>query len=228
MTSDGKKPDDTTLAVHPSRRKSKGGRPSLIDQKTMEDVFTALRAGNYTETAAAYAGICRATYDQWLRRGRRELRRLKKSPRAKMKASEIIYVAFYKGCRKALADAEARDVSLIARAATGGARIVEVKEVMQGTQIVSRITTTKELQGEWTAAAWRLERRYPKRWGRRLAIRKDETPGEETPEVFAEKVRAAFSSMTKLIGGSDEDDPPEDAEVVSPNDPQVPPSETEE
>jgi transposase len=49
------------------------------------------------------------------------------------------YVAFSDAVKKAMADSEMRDVALIARAA----------------------------QTNWTAAAWHLERKYPKRWARR-------------------------------------------------------------
>lgn len=54
-------------------------------------------------------------------------------------APELPYRAFYVSVQEAFAAAEIRDVALIGKAATD----------------------------QWQAAAWRLERRYPEKWGRR-------------------------------------------------------------
>lgn len=51
-----------------------------------------------------------------------------------------IYHDFSRAVEKALADSEARDVALVSKAAA---------------------------EGIWQAAAWRLERKFPERWGRR-------------------------------------------------------------
>lgn len=85
----------------------------------------ALRAGNYLETAAAFAGVSKVTLYDWLRRGNEQ--------------SSGRFRDFLNAVEKALADAEVRDVAIIAKAA--GA--------------------------DWKAAAWRLERRHGSRWGRR-------------------------------------------------------------
>jgi hypothetical protein len=81
--------------------------------------------GNYIETAAAYAGIHKTTLYDWLKKG------------ANSKSGK--YREFSNAVDKAMAEAEIRDVALIAQAA-------------------------KE---NWQAAAWRLERKYPARWGRK-------------------------------------------------------------
>jgi hypothetical protein len=104
----------------------KGGRPSKLTPEVQEKLCTAIRGGNFLDTAAAYAGVHRDTLREWLRRGAR--------------ASSGIYRAFLEAVEKAHADAEARDVALIAKAAAGG---------------------------NWQAAGWRLERRFPERWARR-------------------------------------------------------------
>ena len=111
-----------SLVVQP---KKKLGRPTKLTPETQARICDALRAGNYLETTAAYAGIDRTTLFDWLRRGRRE--------------PSGIYHDFVRAVDKAMADAEIRDVSLIAKAAAAGV---------------------------WQASAWRLERKYPDRWGR--------------------------------------------------------------
>jgi len=96
-----------------------------------------VRAGNYLEVAAAFAGIHRSTLFDWMRRGAREReRRLKGEP---PNVEEDAFVEFSDAIQKALAEAEVRDVAIIGKAA----------------------------QEHWQAAAWRLERKFPERWGRR-------------------------------------------------------------
>ncbi|MER2603891.1 MAG: IS630 transposase-related protein [Candidatus Competibacter phosphatis] len=47
------------------------GRRSKLTPEVREKVLVALRAGNYIETAAEFAGIDRATLFRWLARGRK-------------------------------------------------------------------------------------------------------------------------------------------------------------
>jgi transposase len=107
-------------------KKHPSGRPTKLTPELQAKLCDAIRAGNYMETAAAFAGIRKATLQNWLRRGARQ--------------TQGIYHAFSEAVEKALADSEARDVALIAKAAA---------------------------DGQWQAAAWRLERKFPDRWGRR-------------------------------------------------------------
>jgi len=122
--------------------KNKRGRPTKLDERTQEKIISAIKAGNYIETAAAYAGISKNTLYEWLKRGEREKQRVEKSNKAKIKKSEEIYVIFTDAVEKALAEAEMRDVLIIGKAA----------------------------EKEWQAAAWRLERKFPDRWGRKLNV----------------------------------------------------------
>jgi len=122
--------------------KNKRGRPTKLDERTQEKIISAIKAGNYIETAAAYAGISKNTLYEWLKRGEREKQRVEKSNKAKIKKSEEIYVKFTDAVEKALAEAEMRDVLIIGKAA----------------------------EKEWQAAAWRLERKFPDRWGRKLNV----------------------------------------------------------
>jgi len=103
-----------------------GGRPTKLTPELQERICLAIRAGNYIEVAASFAGIHKDTLYAWLKRGAR--------------ASSGVYREFSDALEKALADSEAADVARISKA-------VE--------------------QGHWQAAAWRLERKHPQRWGRR-------------------------------------------------------------
>ena len=100
------------------------GRPSKISKEVVDRIINAVKAGNYIETAAAYAGISKPTLYAWMKKGNEQ--------------SKGIYRDFLNAIEKALAESEVRDVMIIGSAA----------------------------KDNWQAAAWRLERKFPKRWGR--------------------------------------------------------------
>lgn len=115
-------------------------RPTKLNYKMQEQIVQAIRAGNYIETAASYAGINKTTLYDWLRRGAREKERVANNNRARIRKEEQPYVEFSNAVEKALAEAEMRDV----------------------------LTISKAAEEQWQAAAWRLERKFPDRWGRRM------------------------------------------------------------
>ena len=79
------------------------GRPPIeLTEELHELIISALKAGNYVETAAALAGIHPDTLREWVKKGRRG------DPRYEELANDIA---------KAIAAAEARDLSVIGRAA---------------------------------------------------------------------------------------------------------------
>ena len=77
--------------------------PYKLTPLVQKRITDAITAGNYIETAAAYAGISKDTLFVWLRKGARTHRG--------------VYFEFAKAVDKALADAEVRDVATIATAA---------------------------------------------------------------------------------------------------------------
>ena len=115
---------------------NKGGRPTKLNDNLQDEICKVVRAGNYIETAAAYAGISKQTLYDWMKRGRRESEARLEGKRKK--PAEEKYVRFLDAVEKALADSEIRDVAIVAKAATEN----------------------------WQAAAWKLERRNPGKWGR--------------------------------------------------------------
>lgn len=115
-------------------------RPTKLNDTVQAKVVNAIKAGNYIETAAAYAGINKSTLYDWLKRGEREKQRLEKNPRYRTLKSEEKFVKFSNAVEKALAESEMRDVLTIGKAA----------------------------ESQWQAAAWRLERKFPARWGKKF------------------------------------------------------------
>ena len=112
------------------------GRPTKFTPDVTSRILAAVRAGNYIETAAAWAGVSKQTIYEWLRTGSRQ----EKGP----------YRDFSDAVGMALAHAEISDLSNIGDAA----------------------------KTNWQAAAWRLERRNPSRWGR-----KDRAPINAEDEI---------------------------------------------
>jgi transposase len=100
-------------------------RPTKLTKDTSTAICEAVKRGNYIETAAALAGVHRATLYEWLKKGRSE--------------ATGIYHDFAEAMELALAESEDTMLVLIGNAA----------------------------EEQWQAAAWRLERRYPEKYGRR-------------------------------------------------------------
>lgn len=109
-------------------------KSQTLTPEVHERLVAAMRAGNYVETAAAYAGVSKQSVYNWLRIGARGEDEPHPDPRT------AACVAFAREARKAVAAAEIVDLARIDKAASKGA---------------------------WQASAWRLERKFPEKWGRR-------------------------------------------------------------
>jgi len=119
-------------------------RPTKLCPELQAKIVAAVKAGNYIETAAAYAGISKNTLYTWLRKG------------ANADSRQSPYRRFHDALGEALAVAEVLDVATI-RAAS---------------------------KKQWQAAAWRLERKYPERWGRKQVMQiKESDEAIESAEV---------------------------------------------
>jgi transposase len=123
------------------------GRPSKLTEERQEKVLEALRAGNYLETAAAYAAISYQTLNEWRKR----------------------FPEFSEAVEKARADAEARMVAVIMKAAP-----------------VS-----------WQAAAWWLERSFPSRYGRRTRINVTAKPVVDVSKLTIDEQRTLLELLRK-------------------------------
>ena len=126
------------------RRPQRGrGQPSKLTPQVANAIRDHMEDGNYLETAAALAGIHRQTAMRWMQRGKAIQRKLKgdKIDPTTLTDHDWDCVDFCDTIETAKALAEADDLATIKRAS----------------------------RRQWQAAAWRLERRNPTRWGRRLA-----------------------------------------------------------
>lgn len=117
-------------------------RPSRLTPAVARTICDLLRIGAYLETAAHAVGISREALYEWLRKGHEA--RTRQAAGEPVTADAARYAAFVADVLAAAATAELRDLQRIEAAAA---------------------------QGDWQAAAWRLERRYPSRYGTRSAAR---------------------------------------------------------
>ena len=79
------------------------GRPTKLTQELQARIVEAIESGNYQEVAVRASGICRATYFEWLKKGREQ--------------KNGLYVDFLDAIEKARAIAEMNCVSIIQAAA---------------------------------------------------------------------------------------------------------------
>ena len=75
------------------------GRRTKLTPERQNRIVSAIRVGNYTTVAVAYAGVGRTTFYRWMRRGKR--------------ATDGLYRRFYEAVRKANVEAEVRAVAIV-------------------------------------------------------------------------------------------------------------------
>jgi hypothetical protein len=201
------------------------GRPSIISRKLQDEICKAIRAGNYMETAAAYAGVSKDSLYEWMKRGAVERRRrehwgTKKKPGTQEKRQHTLalkneqpYLEFSDAVQKALADSEVADLLTVGKAAKGGELLTveEVEKVFPDGRTEKKIR--KEMSApQWQAAAWKLERRFPDKYGRRERLEHVGPEGgpievsSETPDERVARLKArADELISKRTAGIDSD-----------------------
>lgn len=118
------------------------GRPTKLTTDTFNKIIQAIRMGTTYEMAANYSGVSYDAFNNWRKRGNKELARReseKVKKGSKQWQKEQIFVEFV----KALKEAE------------GQAVVGWLAKIEQSAN-----------EGNWQAAAWKLERRYPADYNR--------------------------------------------------------------
>lgn len=94
--------DSNNLNNLPAKQPKKsnlGGRPTKLTPLVHQTIVTAIRAGNYANVSAGYAGISDRTYHGWITRGRKE--------------ESGIYHEFFQAVKAAEHEAEVRAVAMV-------------------------------------------------------------------------------------------------------------------
>ena len=126
------------------------GRKTKLNPEVQDRIVQALEAGNYFDASCEFAGVTSRTGYHWLERGQAEIeRRDKPNVRegTKQWKTEEIFLQFFHAVTQASANVEIRTIAEI----------------------------QKQSREDWRAAAWFMEHRYPKKWGKQYSESKNET-----------------------------------------------------
>ena len=166
-----------------------GGRPTTLTPQVLEDVRRLLPTCLYIETVADFISLDRTTVRKWLKRGAKEHQRLSRNKRAKARQAEAIYMELFLTYKKALAEGLIYDLGIIKKAAAD-----QVVTDESGVTVAVR-------PGQWQAAAWRAERRFPGQWGRKdTVVMSDVSQRELDAEIERELARLADARQAEAAG----------------------------
>lgn len=158
---------------------AQGGRPTKLTPELQTRIVNFLRTGAYVETAAAAAGVSKQTLYDWLKRGAR-VGRDELGEVTPKDHPDADYARFLDAVEVAQAEADVGDLAIIRKAAQ---------------------------DGYWAAAAWRLERKHPDKWGRREVLALT-TAEHQTDELVAaiqddpEAMEAYHDLLARISGPS--------------------------
>ena len=130
-------------------------RATKLTPELSARILNYIRSGAYVETAAAAAGISKQTFYTWLRQGSR--------PGAKK-----IHLEFVQAIEQAQAEDELRGVLQVEKLAnvSSSTRSKPCPRCKTVVTIDVPVSTAVQLQ----AVTWKLERKYPERYGNTLRI----------------------------------------------------------
>lgn len=222
-------PQPPTLIQKRRAAKKKLGQPTKCTPTVQKAVTDALRMGAYVETAVAHAGITKEAHYSWMKRAAKEKARrvaheellateeeedaLRQRPVQKRVLTqresrehthidtllhEQVYVDYADAVQKALAAGEIGALGVVAKAAAGGAVISRTTRTDANGAVH---VTEKIARPEWTSAAWMLERRHPRRYGRLV---RTEVSGPESGPVAMTWVDAVKQAVDQ--GDNPDDD----------------------
>lgn len=193
---------------------TKDGQPVTVHDR----IVSSLRAGNYIEASAALAGVSKQSVYEWLKVGAQasaDLANGRVAP-SKLTKHQRDCMGFSDAVAEAQATAEVRDVAALSKLADGGTKVTTVTEKKdRAGNVVETVTRTETLAPSPQVLQWRLERRFPDRWGRRR-IELSGPDGEAIP--VEARVAGLVAAARAFHGAPDDDDPGDGSEVELPAD----------
>ena len=155
-------------------------------------VFQATRAGATDPMVCEFVGISLASFYEWQALGREG-----KKP----------YSEFLEGLTSARAECGVLDLATISKAARG-TRVTYPDVLIEHPdgRLEKRPGRIEEKPGDWRAAAWRLERRYPKDFGAVINNRHQNDDGTGPFRLDIDLKGVPIEELRKLAWEHDEED----------------------
>lgn len=167
----------------------------IVEITVADQIISDVRAGLYAERAARRAGIATSTFYDWEKRGREARRQIDagQTTLSQLRVNERRCLEFSEAVEQAEAEWEARANVDLERLSRGGVAIVEttVKVGPDGNVLEERTKTSHTLPDAATIE-WRLERRFPDRYGRRTKIEGTGEGGAVPVELRAKQLGEAL------------------------------------
>ena len=171
-------------------KKNPGGRPPKLNDKVIADIVNHLRIGCYLETAVVMAGVQKTIFYEWIKlahKGSKE------------------HVKLLNAVEKAVEECTTRDLMVIDKCANGNEGEYlrdddgKIVYTQRGNPVMKKAATAPD----WSAAAWRLQRRKPKEWGNTEKLEvsgKDGGPiqSQQVEETEEEKIARKARIAAKL------------------------------
>lgn len=153
------------------------GRTLRLTKDLQDRLVAIIGRGNYATTACAACGVSETTFYRWMELGDDHLE-LRNGRKVMVKAAPP-YREFREAVEKAKANAQMLHMEAIRNAAF---KTIDVVDPQTGQRRV-------EVQvGNWTAAAWFLERTAPHQYSRREVVHQGEGASPKKPEMPGKKV----------------------------------------
>jgi len=157
----GKSPDssDAPLVI-----RAKDEPLFIADPNIRAQFLNAVRLGQPKHAACSLVGIHQSSFWSWRKRGLKDIQ----------DGADTEYSAFVNDLHKAEAEAEARRLLQIDKAAQGGqlsTRTIVEKDA-QG-KVIKETVITDTVAGDWKASAYLLEKVFPERYGTKVRIEHD-------------------------------------------------------
>lgn len=145
-------------------------RPTKLNEQVTKELETYIKAGNYIETACALVGLSKTTVYDWLKQGRRIKDEADKTGK-RIKKADMPLVEFSNAIEKAMAFSEVKDL----------------------------MTISDHAKHDWKAAAWRLERRFPNKWGRKDRVEADINHSGKVEQEHSGEVAMKIAKNEKAL-----------------------------
>lgn len=183
------------------------GRPETISRDLIDKIYKILLTGAYVETAAVFCGINKTTLYEWIKRAKTQ--------------PGSIYEQFANAVEKGMAEAEIRDLMVVDTAAMGrdweyekhpdGAVDDRGRSIAGHLMLKANgnpIPKKLGLSPDWSAAAWRLERKHPKKWARTEKLEHSGKDGG--PQIIVTLPSNGYEVRDLLVNPPEQIPPPQE------------------